>query len=73
MYNPIETHLLRRLVKQVALKRWVVKMLVAQAKIQFELWTGKTPSASILCMMQPRSASNLTPVWVQPLGCFRTS
>ena len=48
MYNPIETQLLKDAREAGCQTLGGLEMLVAQAKIQFELWTGKTPSASIM-------------------------
>lgn len=46
VYNPIETRLLKEACKVGCKTVRGLEMLVAQAKIQFELWTGKTPSLS---------------------------
>ena len=48
VYNPIETQLLRYAREAGCQTLGGLEMLVAQAKIQFELWTGKTPSKSIM-------------------------
>ena len=48
VYNPIETQLLKDAREARCQTLGGLEMLVAQAKIQFELWTGKTPSASIM-------------------------
>ena len=48
VYNPIETRLLQEAREAGCQTLGGLEMLVAQAKIQFELWTGKTPSASIM-------------------------
>jgi len=45
IYNPRETRLMREAVAVGARTLGGLEMLVAQAKLQFELWTGKTPSA----------------------------
>lgn len=44
--NPIETRLLKEARKAGCKTVRGLEMLVAQAKIQFELWTGQTPSIS---------------------------
>jgi 3-dehydroquinate dehydratase / shikimate dehydrogenase len=46
VYNPIETRLLKEACKAGCQTIRGLEMLVAQAKIQFELWTGKMPSIS---------------------------
>lgn len=46
VYNPIETRFLKEGCKAGCKTITGLEMLVAQAKIQFELWTGKTPSLS---------------------------
>jgi len=46
VYNPIETRLLKEACKAGCKTVRGLEMLVAQAKIQFELWTGQTPSVS---------------------------
>lgn len=46
VYNPIETRLLKEARKAGCKTVRGLEMLVAQAKIQFELWTGQTPSIS---------------------------
>ena len=43
IYNPIETRFLREARKAGCETLGGLEMLVAQAKIQFELWTGKKP------------------------------
>ena len=48
VYNPIETQLLKHAREAGCQTLGGLEMLVAQAKIQFELWTGKTPSKSIM-------------------------
>ena len=48
VYNPIETQLLKDAREAGCETLGGLEMLVAQAKIQFELWTGKTPSQSIM-------------------------
>ena len=48
VYNPIETEFLREARAAGCATLGGLEMLVAQAKIQFELWTGKTPSTSIM-------------------------
>ena len=46
VYNPIETRLLKEARKAGCKTVRGLEMLVAQAKIQFELWTGQTPLIS---------------------------
>ncbi|HKR15739.1 MAG TPA: shikimate dehydrogenase [Pyrinomonadaceae bacterium] len=46
VYNPIETRLLKEASNAGCRTVRGLEMLVAQAKIQFELWTGQTPSIS---------------------------
>ena len=48
VYNPIETTLLYDAREAGCQTLGGLEMLVAQAKIQFELWTGKTASESIM-------------------------
>ena len=48
VYNPIETKLLYDAREAGCQTLGGLEMLVAQAKIQFELWTGKTASESIM-------------------------
>ena len=48
VYNPIETPLLKEARKAGCQTLRGLEMLVAQAKIQFELWTGKKPSSSVM-------------------------
>ena len=48
VYNPIETRLLQEARKAGCETLGGLEMLVAQAKIQFELWTGKTASSTIM-------------------------
>ena len=48
VYNPIETRLLREADEAGCETLGGLEMLVAQAKIQFELWTGKKPSSSVM-------------------------
>ncbi len=48
VYNPIETRLLKEASKVDCKTLRGLEMLVAQAKIQFELWTGQAPSSSIM-------------------------
>ena len=48
VYNPIETRLLHEARKAGCQTLGGLEMLVAQAKIQFELWTGKNPSEAIM-------------------------
>ncbi len=48
VYNPIETRLLQEAGKAGCQTVRGLEMLVAQAKIQFELWTGQTPVSSIM-------------------------
>ena len=48
VYNPIETQLLKEAREAGCQTLGGLEMLVAQAKNQFRLWTGKTASASIM-------------------------
>ena len=48
VYNPSETLLLKEARKAGCRTIRGLEMLVAQAKIQFELWTGQTPSSSLM-------------------------
>ena len=48
VYNPIETRLLKEARDAGCQTLGGLEMLVAQAKIQFRLWTGKTPVESIM-------------------------
>jgi shikimate dehydrogenase len=48
VYNPIETRLLREAREAGCETLGGLEMLVAQAKIQFELWTGKEPSSAVM-------------------------
>lgn len=48
IYNPIETGFLKRGRAAGCQTLGGLKMLVAQARLQFELWTGKTPPASVM-------------------------
>ena len=48
VYNPIETKLIKEAREAGCETLGGLEMLVAQAKIQFELWTGKTPSEAIM-------------------------
>ena len=48
VYNPIETEFLREAREAGCATLGGLEMLVAQAKIQFELWTGKTASATVM-------------------------
>ncbi|HEX6648196.1 MAG TPA: shikimate dehydrogenase [Pyrinomonadaceae bacterium] len=48
VYNPIETRLLKEARKAGCQTLGGLEMLVAQAKIQFELWTGEKPSHDIM-------------------------
>lgn len=48
IYNPIETGFLKHGRAAGCETLGGLKMLVAQARLQFELWTGKTPPASIM-------------------------
>ena len=59
VYNPIETQLLKEAREAGCETLGGLEMLVAQAKIQFELWTGKTSSSSI---MYDSAAAALAPV-----------
>ena len=48
IYNPIETALLKEARKAGCDTLGGLPMLVAQARLQFELWTGKKPSAAVM-------------------------
>jgi shikimate 5-dehydrogenase len=48
VYNPIETRFLQEACKADCKTVRGLEMLVAQAKIQFELWTGQAPSATTM-------------------------
>ena len=48
VYNPIETQLLQEARRAGCQTLGGLEMLVAQAKIQFELWTGKKASTSVM-------------------------
>ena len=48
VYNPIETQFIKEARKAGCETLGGLEMLVAQAKIQFELWTGKTASTSVM-------------------------
>ncbi len=48
VYNPVETRLSKEAREAGCQTLGGLEMLVAQARIQFELWTGKRPSESIM-------------------------
>ena len=48
IYNPIETEFLKEARRAGCQTLGGLPMLVAQARLQFELWTGKTPSADVM-------------------------
>lgn len=48
VYNPIETQFLKEARMAGCDTLGGLEMLVAQARLQFELWTGKTPSATTM-------------------------
>lgn len=48
VYNPIETRLLKEAINAGCRTIRGLEMLVAQAKIQFELWTGQPPDLSVM-------------------------
>ena len=48
VYNPIETRFLEEACKASCKTIRGLEMLIAQAKNQFELWTGQTPSLSVM-------------------------
>jgi 3-dehydroquinate dehydratase / shikimate dehydrogenase len=48
VYNPIDTQLLREARNAGCQVLGGLEMLVAQAKTQFELWTGKKPSSTVM-------------------------
>jgi shikimate 5-dehydrogenase len=48
VYNPLETKLLRAAREAGCQTLGGLEMLVAQAKVQFELWTGRLPNSSVM-------------------------
>jgi 3-dehydroquinate dehydratase/shikimate dehydrogenase len=48
IYNPIETQLLKQARHAGCQTLGGLQMLVAQARLQFELWVGRTPSTTIM-------------------------
>jgi 3-dehydroquinate dehydratase/shikimate dehydrogenase len=48
IYNPLETEFLKQAREAGCETLGGLEMLVAQARLQFELWTGKTPSAKLM-------------------------
>lgn len=48
IYNPIETEFLKEARAAGCQTLGGLKMLVAQARLQFELWIGKTPAAEVM-------------------------
>ncbi len=48
VYNPIETQFMREALRAGCETLGGLEMLVAQAKIQFELWTGRKPVHSVM-------------------------
>ena len=48
VYNPVETRFLQEACEAECEILGGLEMLVAQAKIQFELWTGRSPSESVM-------------------------
>src|SRR5262249_24275260 len=48
IYNPRETRLMREADAAGCKTLGGLEMLIAQAKLQFELWTGKKPRASAI-------------------------
>lgn len=48
IYNPIETEFLKEGRKAGCATLGGLPMLVAQARLQFQLWTGKTPATNIM-------------------------
>jgi shikimate 5-dehydrogenase len=48
VYNPIETRFLQEACKAGCKTVRGLEMLIAQAKNQFELWTGQTPSLNVM-------------------------
>lgn len=48
IYNPIETELLKQARLAGCETLGGLEMLVAQARLQFELWTGKLPSSTLM-------------------------
>ena len=48
IYNPIESEFLKQARSAGCQTLGGLKMLVAQARLQFKLWTGKTPAAEVM-------------------------
>ena len=48
IYNPIETEFLKQAREAGCETLGGLEMLVAQARLQFELWMGKTPSGTVM-------------------------
>jgi len=48
VYNPTETEFLKQATKAGCETLGGLEMLVAQARLQFELWTGKLPSSTLM-------------------------
>jgi 3-dehydroquinate dehydratase/shikimate dehydrogenase len=48
IYNPLETEFLKQALAAGCETLGGLKMLVAQAQLQFELWTGKSPDAEVM-------------------------
>lgn len=48
IYNPVETEFLKQAREAGCETLGGVEMLVAQARLQFELWTGHTPASSVM-------------------------
>ena len=64
VYNPIETEFLKEAQRAGCQTLGGLPMLVAQARRQFELWTGKAPSAELMhnaaiAALNPRSEFSL--------------
>ena len=48
IYNPVETEFLKQARRAGCQTLGGLQMLVAQARLQFELWTGKTAAAEVM-------------------------
>lgn len=64
VYNPLETRLLKEAKEAGCLTISGLEMLIEQARLQFELWTGRKPSAELLrqaAMKKLYSVGELSP------------